>query len=71
MNYNALHDETIRLLLSRLDDLCDRGARGEAAVSAYLTPVRPSTPASTCPPASARERRFCGEATPRPSGYGQ
>ena len=38
MNYNALHDETIRLLLSRLDDLCDRGARGEAAVSAYLTP---------------------------------
>ena len=38
MNYNALHDETIRLLLSRLDDLCDRGARGEAAVSPYLTP---------------------------------
>ena len=38
MNYNALHDETIRLLLSRLDDLCDKGARGEAAVSPYLTP---------------------------------
>ena len=38
MSYNALHDETIRLLLSRLDDLCDRGARGEAAVSPYLTP---------------------------------
>ena len=38
MSYNPLHDETIRLLLSRLDDLCDRGARGEAAVSPYLTP---------------------------------
>ena len=38
MSYNALHDETIRLLLSRLDDLCDRGARGEAGVSPYLTP---------------------------------
>ena len=34
----AVQDETIRLLLSRLDDLCDRGARGEAAVSPYLTP---------------------------------
>ena len=38
MSYNAVHDETIRLLLSRLDDLCDRGARGEAAVSPYLSP---------------------------------
>ena len=38
MSYNPLHDETIRLLLSRLDDLCDRGTRGEAAVSPYLTP---------------------------------
>ena len=38
MNYAAVQDETIRLLLSRLDDLCDRGARGEAAVTPYLTP---------------------------------
>ena len=38
MSYSAVPDETIRLLLSRLDDLCDRGARGEAAVSPYLTP---------------------------------
>ncbi len=34
----ALQSEDIRLLLARLDDLCDRGARGEAGVSAYLTP---------------------------------
>ena len=33
-----MRDETIRLLLSRLDDLCNRGERGEAAVSPYLTP---------------------------------
>ncbi len=33
-----MQDETIRLLLSRLDDLCGRGERGEAAVSSYLTP---------------------------------
>lgn len=38
MSGYAMQDETIRLLLSRLDDLCDRGARGEAAVSPYLTP---------------------------------
>ena len=38
MSYAAMQDETIRHLLSRLDDLCDRGARGEAAVSPYLTP---------------------------------
>ena len=38
MNGYAMQDETIRLLLSRLDDLCDRGARGEAGVSPYLTP---------------------------------
>ena len=38
MSGYAVQDETIRLLLSRLDDLCDRGARGEAAVSPYLTP---------------------------------
>lgn len=38
MGSNAMLDETIRHLLSRLDDLCDRGARGEAAVSPYLTP---------------------------------
>ncbi len=31
-------DEAITLLLSRMDDLCDRAARGEAAVSPYLTP---------------------------------
>lgn len=38
VNGYAMQDETIRLLLSRLDDLCDRGARGEAGVSPYLTP---------------------------------
>ena len=38
MSYTVAHDETIRLLLSRLDDLCGRGERGEAAVSPYLTP---------------------------------
>ena len=38
MSGYTVQDETIRLLLSRLDDLCDRGARGEAAVSPYLTP---------------------------------
>ena len=38
MSYASIRDEDIRLLLSRLDDLCDRGARGEAAVSPYLTP---------------------------------
>ncbi len=31
-------DERIALLFARLDDLCDRAARGVAAVSAYLTP---------------------------------
>ena len=38
MSYTVARDETIRLLLSRLDDLCGRGERGEAAVSPYLTP---------------------------------
>ena len=38
MSYTAIQDEVIRLLLSRLDDLCGRGERGEAAVSPYLTP---------------------------------
>ena len=38
MSGYAMQDETIRHLLSRLDDLCDRGVRGEAAVSPYLTP---------------------------------
>ena len=38
MSGYAMQDETIRHLLSRLDDLCDRGARGEAAVGPYLTP---------------------------------
>ncbi len=39
MSYNAsVRDEDIRLLLARLDDLCQRGARGEAAVSPFLTP---------------------------------
>lgn len=38
MNYPAVHDEDIRLLLARLDDLCDRGGRGETAVSPFLTP---------------------------------
>lgn len=31
-------DEQIRILLARLDDLCQKGARGEAAVSPYFTP---------------------------------
>ena len=31
-------DEEIRLLIARLDDLCDFAARGEPAVSSYLTP---------------------------------
>lgn len=30
--------EDIRRLLARLDDLCDRAARGEAAISPFLTP---------------------------------
>lgn len=34
----ALQSEDIRLLLARLDDLCNRGARGETGISAYLTP---------------------------------
>ena len=34
----ARQSEDIRLLLSRLDDLCRCGERGETAVSAYLTP---------------------------------
>ena len=38
MSGYAMQDEIIRHLLSRLNDLCDRGARGEAAVSPYLTP---------------------------------
>lgn len=39
MSYNTgLHDESIRLLLSRLDDLVRVGGRGEAAVSSFLTP---------------------------------
>ena len=38
MSYTAIRDEDIRLLLSRLDDLCDRGARGETGISPYLTP---------------------------------
>ena len=38
MSGHAWQDEAIRHLLARLDDLCDRGARGEAAVSPYLTP---------------------------------
>ena len=38
MSYTAIQDETIRLLLSRLDDLRGRGERGEAGVSPYLTP---------------------------------
>ncbi len=33
-----IHDEDIRLLLSRLDDFCGRGERGEGAVSPYLSP---------------------------------
>ncbi|MBQ9151903.1 MAG: hypothetical protein IJX72_06605 [Clostridia bacterium] len=34
----ALQSEDIRLLLARLDDLCHFAARGEMAVSPYLTP---------------------------------
>lgn len=33
-----IQDESVRLLLARLDDLCARGARGETAVSPFLTP---------------------------------
>ena len=36
--YAYIRDEDIRLLLSRLDDLVRKSGRGEAAVSAYLTP---------------------------------
>ena len=35
---NLQRDPDVRLLLSRLDDLCRRGELGEAAVSPYLTP---------------------------------
>ena len=39
MNCTSVHlQPDIRLLYSRLDDLCRRGERGEAAVSPYLTP---------------------------------
>ena len=38
MSYTAVRDETIRLILSRLDDLVKKSGRGEAAVSPYLTP---------------------------------
>ena len=39
MSYSASRQsEDIRLLVARLDDLCRRGERGEAAVSPYLTP---------------------------------
>lgn len=39
MSYQShIHDEDVRLLLSRLDDLVRVGGRGEAAVSPYLTP---------------------------------
>ena len=39
MSYlSHIHDEDIRLLLSRLDDLIQKSGRGEAAVSSYLTP---------------------------------
>ena len=38
MSVFPIHDEAIRLLLSRLDDLVRVGGRGEAAVSPYLTP---------------------------------
>ncbi len=31
-------DEALTLLLSRIDDLCDRAARGEVAISPFLTP---------------------------------
>ncbi len=38
MSYPMIRDEDIRLLLARLDDLCARGGRGEAAVGSYMTP---------------------------------
>ena len=39
MSYQShIHDEDIRLLLARLDDLVRVGGRGEAAVSSFLTP---------------------------------
>lgn len=39
MSYlSHVHDEDIRLLLSRLDDLIQKSGREEAAVSPYLTP---------------------------------
>ena len=38
MSVFPIHDEAIRLLLSRLDDLPQKSGRGEAAVSPYLTP---------------------------------
>ncbi|MBP3666700.1 MAG: hypothetical protein J6K29_06575 [Clostridia bacterium] len=39
MSYPShIHDEDIRLLLARLDDLVRVGGRGEAAVSSFLTP---------------------------------
>ena len=39
MSFGAMiRDEDIRLLFARLDDLCGRGRRGDAAVSPYLTP---------------------------------
>ena len=38
MSVFSTHDEAIRLLLSRLDDLVRKSGRGEAAVSPYLTP---------------------------------
>lgn len=36
--YDAVQDEAIGLLYARLDDLCDRAARGTVAISAFLTP---------------------------------
>ena len=39
MNFEiARRDEGLRLLLSRLDDLCDKASRGECAVTDFLTP---------------------------------
>ena len=35
---SSLQSEDIRLLVARLDDLSDRGTRGETGVSSYLTP---------------------------------
>ncbi|MBE6651967.1 MAG: hypothetical protein E7610_00960 [Ruminococcaceae bacterium] len=37
-DHSVYQKEDIRLLLARLDDLCRRAERGEAAVSGYLTP---------------------------------